>query len=551
MQEREQWNSNLGFILAAIGSAVGLGNIWRFSYLTYDNGGGAFLVPYAIALLIIGIPVLILEMGIGHKARAATPQAFASIHPRFAWIGWWSVIFVMFGIEAYYCVIIAWCADYFVFSPTLQWGTDPNTFFFKDFLNLGDAANAGSLSVPNLSILLALILVWTLNWWIVGRGITRGIELANKILIPLLVTIIVILVVWSLLLPGGTDGIKWYLKPRWELLTQPKVWVAAFTQVFFSLSVGFGIMAAFASYLPRKTNIQRHAIITALADSGVSFIAGFAVFGTLGFMAMQTGKPFAEVVTQSIGLAFVAYPEAIRNMPFFPQLFGMLFFAALFMAGISSSISLIEAFTTALQDKTGITRKTIITPLCLSGFILSCFFTMDNGLYWLDIVDHFITNYGLTAVVALECLVVGWFFGGGKFHDYVIRVSEFRFARHYEVMMRVLLTLGLVLAWLGFFMVDSGIGAFVGRAFVLFTLLGVWVLRDWFDLATRFVIPAVAIALLDRSLIIEISKPYEGYPWSLILTLGIGVLAATLLLAVLIDRWQGGTKAVMHRPEES
>jgi len=539
MQQREQWDSNLGFILAAIGSAVGLGNIWRFSYLTYDNGGGAFLVPYFIALLLVGIPVLILEMGLGHKAQAATPQAFGSIDRRFAWIGWWSVVFVMFGIEAYYCVIIAWCVDYFAFSPFLSWGHDPNTFFFKDFLSLGDKHRATSLSVPNREILAELAVVWFLNWWIVRRGISRGIELANKIMIPMLVAIILVLVIWSLMLPGGIEGVQWYLRPDWSKLARPKVWVDAFTQVFFSLSVGFGIMAAFASYLPRKVNLTKSAIITGLADTGVAFVAGFAVFATLGFMAAQTGKPFADVVTQSIGLAFVAYPKAISSMPFLPQLFGMLFFAALFMAGISSSISLIEAFTTALQDKLGVDRRRIILPLCLIGFALSVFFTMDNGLYWLDIVDHFITNYGLTAVVALECIVVGWFFGGHKFHQYINDVSEFRFVREYEIMMRILLTLGLALAWAGFFMLDSGVGAFVGRMFVLFTLLGVWLAKDWFDMATKYVIPSIAIALLDRAIISDISKPYEGYPWESIITLGVGVLALTLVVAVIIDRYRG------------
>ncbi|HKJ83506.1 MAG TPA: sodium-dependent transporter [Mariprofundaceae bacterium] len=538
MQQRDQWRSTLGFVLAAIGAAVGLGNVWRFSYLTYDNGGGAFLVPYVIALLIVGIPVLILEMGLGHRMREATPQAFAGIDRRFAWIGWWAVVFVMFGIEAYYCVIIAWCADYFAFSPFLHWGSDPDHFFFHQFLHLGDKADSLSLSLPNMPILVALVAVWVLNWWIVVRGVSRGIELANRIMIPSLGVIILILVVWALMLPGGMEGIKWYLVPDWSKLTDPKVWVSAFTQIFFTLSIGFGVMTAFASYLPDKSNITKYAIVTALSNSAVSFIAGFAVFATLGFMAHQTGKPFDQVVTQSIGLAFVAYPKAISSMPFLPQLFGMLFFAALFMAGISSSISLIEAFTTGLQDKLGIDRRRIVPPLCIIGFVLSTFFTMDNGLYWLDMVDHFVTNYGLTAIVALECIVVGWFFGGERFHAYVLDVSEFRFARHYEVLMRCLLTVGLGLAWLGFFMLGDGIGAFIGRLFVLVTLFAVWLTRDWFDLSTRFVIPSVTVALLDRSLVSDMAKPYGGYPWGSIIGLGVGVLALTLFVAVAIDRYR-------------
>ncbi|MDQ6951797.1 MAG: sodium-dependent transporter [Mariprofundales bacterium] len=539
MAAREQWGSSLGFVLAAIGSAVGLGNIWRFSYLTYDNGGGAFLVPYVIALLLVGIPVLLLEMALGHHARASTPRAFASIDPRFAWIGWWAVVFVMFGIEAYYCVIIAWCGDYFTFSPLLAWGNDPDNYFFHQFLHVGDAKQALGMSLPNISVFLGLIVVWGLNWWIVGRGITRGIELANKVMIPALFLIILVLVGWSLMLPGGSSGIHWYLTPNWSKLADPKVWVAAFTQIFFTLSIGFGIMTTYASYLPDNANLTKYAIITALANSAVSFIAGFAVFATLGFMAQQSGKPFDEVVSQSIGLAFVAYPKAISSMPLLPQLFGMLFFGALFMAGLSSSLSLIEAFVTAVTDKLKVGRRQVVTPICLIGFCLSLLFSMNNGLYWLDIVDHFITNYGLTLVVVLECIVVGWFFGGRRFHHYILDVSGFRYARHYEVLMRILLTLGLGLAWVGFFMVNAGgVGAFIARMCILVAILGVWLADDWFDLAIRFVIPAIGVALLDRGMVTDITTPYGGYPWDAIVVLGVGVLAASLLVAVALDRYQ-------------
>jgi len=366
-------------------------------------------------------------------------------------------------------------------------------------------------------------------------------------MIPALFVIILVLVGWALMLPGGSSGIHWYLTPNWSKLADPSVWVAAFTQIFFTLSIGFGIMTAYASYLPDNANLTKYAIVTALANSAVSFIAGFAVFATLGFMAQQSGKPFDEVVTQSIGLAFVAYPKAISSMPVLPQLFGMLFFGALFMAGLSSSISLIEAFVSALGEKLGMSRKRLVTPICVIGFCLSMLFTMDSGLFWLDIVDHFITNYGLTLVVALECIVVGWFFGGQRFHHYILDVSGFRYARHYEVVMRILLTLGLGLAWVGFFMVsDGGIGAFIGRMCVLVASLGVWLARDWFDLAVRFVIPAIAVALLDRGMVNDITKPYGGYPWDAIIVLGVGVLALTLLVAVMLDRYRKVPVAESH-----
>lgn len=133
---REQWNSQLGFIMAAVGSAIGLGNTWRFNYLVYEHGGGAFLIPYLTALFTAGIPLLILEYGIGHERVGSAPLAYRKISKRWEWLGWWSVIFVMFGIEPYYSVIIAWCLNYFVLSFDLAWGSAPNTYFFQDFLKL-------------------------------------------------------------------------------------------------------------------------------------------------------------------------------------------------------------------------------------------------------------------------------------------------------------------------------------------------------------------------------------------------------------------------------
>jgi len=134
VHHRPQWKTHIGFLLATIGSAIGLGNIWRFPYLCYKNGGGAFLIPYFIALFVVGIPLMILEIGVGHKMKGSAPASFAIISRRWEWLGWWQVIFVMFGIVLYYCVVIAWCLNYLIFSFDLGWGNNPNDFFFHKFL---------------------------------------------------------------------------------------------------------------------------------------------------------------------------------------------------------------------------------------------------------------------------------------------------------------------------------------------------------------------------------------------------------------------------------
>ena len=157
---RGNWQSNMGFLLAAIGSAIGLGNVWRFSYMAHQYGGGAFLVPYAVALLVAGLPIMLVEYGVGHLEKASSPLSFRRIGSRYEWLGWWMPVVAMFGIMLYYSVIIGWCVNYLFLSASLGWGGDPQGFFFNDFLKLTESADTlGSFRMP---ILLATGLVWFL-----------------------------------------------------------------------------------------------------------------------------------------------------------------------------------------------------------------------------------------------------------------------------------------------------------------------------------------------------------------------------------------------------
>ena len=219
--KRAQWNSQLGFLLAAVGSAIGLGNIWRFSYLAYSHGGGAFILPYLTALVTVGIPLLILAFAVGHERIGSAPLAFAKINKKMEWLGWWPVTFVMFGIVLYYMVIIAWCLNFFILSFNLGWGEDPNSFFFKQFLDVSNnPLQIGHIRTP---IFAALIVAWFINWAIVYRGVQKGIEFANKIFMPLLLALTIVLVCWSLSLDGSIVGLKAYLVPDFSKLTNPKI----------------------------------------------------------------------------------------------------------------------------------------------------------------------------------------------------------------------------------------------------------------------------------------------------------------------------------------
>ncbi|MBW2645688.1 MAG: sodium-dependent transporter [Deltaproteobacteria bacterium] len=471
---RPQWKTHIGFLLAAIGSAIGLGNIWRFPYLCYKNGGGAFLIPYVLALVIVGIPFMILEIGLGHKMRGSAPASFARVNSRWEWLGWWQIIFVMFGVVLYYSVIIAWCVNYLFFSFGLEWGADTNNFFFNNFLMI----SKGPFEVGNVRspVLLSLCLVWFLNWLIVFRGVE---------------ILILILVGCSISLPGAVQGLSVYLTPDFERLKDVRVWIDAVAQIFFTLSIGFGIMIAYASYLPKKTQIVKDSITICVANSCFSLIAGVGVFCVLGYMANKLSLPIDQVVDKSIGLAFVVFPKAIGMLPAFPKFFGVLFFSCLVIAGISSSVSILEAFTSGIIDKFHYPRKIVASVLAVTGFVGSIMFTTQGGLFWIDIVDHFLTQYGLVLGGILECILIAWIYKAYKLRVYL-------------------------------------------NKFCMLKLSSLW------DCTVKFIIPVVLIVIFTNSLIKELAGPYEGYPWLAIVLIGRDWVIFTLFVAMIIAarRWK-------------
>ncbi|MBU2063687.1 MAG: sodium-dependent transporter [Candidatus Omnitrophica bacterium] len=480
---RPLWKTHIGFLLAAIGSAIGLGNIWRFPYLCYKNGGGAFLIPYFTALLVVGIPLMILEIGLGHKMRGSAPASIASISKKWEWLGWWQVIFVMFGIVLYYSVVISWCINYFFYSFSTAWQDNPNTFFFQKFLIVSQGPfDLGNFRTP---ILFSLMGVWILNWVIVFGGVQKGLERANKVFMPLLFFLTAIIVFWSVRLPGAAQGIRVYLSPEFERLKDIRVWIDAFSQIFFTLSLAFGIMIAYASYLPKKSQIVRDAFTISFINCLFSVFAGFGVFSVLGYMAKSSAVEIKEVVSESIGLAFIVYPKAISTLPYLPQLFGVIFFATLVIAGLSSAISIVEAFTCAITDKFHYKREIVVSVLCVCGFLGSIIFTTQAGLYWLDIADHFLTQYGLVIAAVCECIVIGWVFKARKLREHINHFSD-------------------------------------------------WKLHRWWDLSIKIITPLNLIGLLISSFIDEFSKPYGGYSSLALILIGRDWLIYALLFAVII-----------------
>ncbi|MDT0166949.1 sodium-dependent transporter [Actinotalea sp. AC32] len=402
---REQWSGQLGFILAAVGSAVGLGNIWRFPGVAYENGGGAFLIPYLVALLTAGIPVLLLDYSIGHRFRGSAPTSFRRISRPAESLGWFQVG-ISIVIMLYYTVIIAWAASYTVFAATQAWGDDPAGFLFGEYLRVPENELVSVEVVPG--VLIPMLLIWGVTIVILALGVQKGLERANVVFIPLLVVMFAAIVVRAVTLPGAADGLNAFFTPDFGALRDPGVWIAAYGQIFFSLSIAFGIMVTYASYLRRRANLTSTALVVGFGNSSFELLAGIGVFSALGFMASQQGVAVADLETiQGVGLAFVAFPQLLSLMPGGP-VFGVLFFASLTLAGLTSLISIMQVVSAAFQEKLGWSTRTAAVVVGGSAAVISTvLFSTTTGVLVLDVADKYINEVGVVGSAVVTALVLG------------------------------------------------------------------------------------------------------------------------------------------------
>ena len=481
---RESWSARSGFIIAAIGSAVGLGNIWRFPYVAYENGGGAFLIPYLIAIFAAGLPLLFLDYAVGHKYRKAPPTAYKKLMNSEA-LGWWQVMVTLL-IGIYYASVLSWAGSYMFYSIGQQWGTDTEKFFFTSYLQNGEGLAFGF--VPTLFI--GLVIVWAVVMFILYGGVKKGVELSNKIFIPLLLILFSILVVQALRLPGAVDGLNAFFTPNWEAMANYKVWLAAFGHIFFSLSVGFGIMLTYSSYLKRKTNLTGSGLVVALANSSFEILAGIGIFAALGFMAYSAGSSVDEVVSGGIGLAFIAFPKIISSLGAGGDLFGFLFFASLTVAGVTSMVSILQVPIAAFQDKLGWSRKRAVTIIAGGSAIVSTIlFSTHSAITFVDIIDYFANNIGIVGGGLLSIILVTWFRRPllKELQQHVNQYSSIKLGLGWNILLTIVTPLSLL----------------------------------------------VALALTLKSIFAE---GYGGYPLHILLTVGGGTVALFILGAVLLSR---------------
>ncbi len=521
-QQRENWGTRAAFVLAAIGSAVGLGNLWGFPYKLYSYGGGAFLVPYVLAMVLIGVPVLILEFSLGHMTQRAGPDAFRGTNRRSEFVGWWGIL-LGFVIITYYAVVLAWCLSFLGDSVAglfdggkLPWAAEAgedgvkkaSDYFLYNYLNSYTSEELGSVKPWALGGLVGKIVVsLAIVWVLLYLCIFRGVKLVSRIVIwtvPLPWLMLIILTIRGLTLEGAASGLEFYLRPEWSELAKPTTWRFAFGQVFFSMSLAFGVMVTYASFLHRKSDLNNNAAIIGLGDLGTSFIAGIAIFATLGGMSVAAGVPVKDVAHEGGGLAFIAFPYALAQLPH-AAWFSTVFFFALITLGIDSAFSITESILAAIVDKTGWSRHLVLIALTGLGFGIGLVYCTRAGDPWITAMDLLINGpWGIALLGMLECLVLGWMYRISRLRHHANERSD-------------------------------------------------WKLGPWWDWLIRVVVPVLLAALFVWSLFDQLTNT-KGYLYGpdgeLVLTdlVGLIVAAAAPLLAVLLSliHSPGGDRHAAH-----
>lgn len=466
---RQTWSNKAEYILATIGFAVGFGNLWRFPYLCQKNGGGAFLIPYFISLVLLGIPLFFLELAIGQSVRQGPIGVWKAIHPYLGGIGLASVV-VCILISMYYNMIIGWCFYYlFVsFQDPLPYSFCPSgvnctvneecklagrTQYFWYTKALGATGSIEEMGDFQWHLCLVLLL----SWIVLFLFVSRGVQSAGKAVYVTATLPYIVLAIFfgrAVTLKGSLDGIIHMFKPQFSRLASPLVWLEAATQVFFSVGVGFGTLIAMSSYNPVHNNCRRDAILVSLTDSLTSVFAAVVVFSVLGFKAHDsydeclrlyggvnnTNLPPGMTLDkkchnlehwlsesfQGPGLTFIAFTEAILKLPLSP-LWSVLFFSMLLSLGLGSMFGILEGVLNSLHDQKLIPlRKEILTGLtCFLCMVVGLLFCQRSGEYWLQMFDSFTGTLPLLFICFFELVGVSWVYGANRFYDdieYMLRM---------------------------------------------------------------------------------------------------------------------------------
>ncbi|XP_049834762.1 sodium-dependent neutral amino acid transporter B(0)AT3 isoform X2 [Schistocerca gregaria] len=498
--DRAAWNNKLQFFLSIIGYSVGLGNIWRFPYLCQQNGGGAFLIPFAVMLVLEGIPLFLIELGIGQRMRLGSMGVWNTIHPWLGGIGIASGI-VTFLISLYYNVIITWCFYYLFnsFQSPLPWASCPvingteiaecakssETAYFWYRTTLDASPAIDDPQGLKWWIVVLLLLAWTTVFCIVMKGIqSSGKVVYFTSLFPYIV--LTIFFIRGLTLEGAKAGIIHMYTPKVEKLLDPTVWLDAATQVFYSFGLAFGSLIAFGSYNPPKNNCVRDVILVSIANACTAIYASVVIFSILGFKAMTIVHKCIDGNTEKLlhigfnvskddyedfmnnfgtndtikalqledcslekqldeaaegtGLAFIVFTKAIVELPFSP-FWSLIFFMMLLALGLGSQIGILEGMLCTIFDieiLKRVRKQYITAAVCIVCFFVGLLFCSGAGEYWLKLFDSFGGTIGLVLVALLETVAVMYVYGHEKFTKDIEDMTGYRPGIYWQITWRLL-----------------------------------------------------------------------------------------------------------------
>lgn len=441
-EERQQWSHPIEFLLSCIAMSVGLGNVWRFPTTAYENGGGAFLIPYLVVLTFIGRPLYFMELAMGQFSSFGSVKVWKMV-PAIKGVGFGQCI-ATWSVVTYYCSLMALTVFYFIhsFASVLPWTVcDPSwadetcrdssynasamngtmllnettqssseQYFYKYVLNYKTDISDG-IGLPDWRLTLCLLFSWTVLFLTLAKGVQSSGKVAY------FTAIFPYVVLFTLLgrgvtLEGSVTGILYFITPQWHRLLEIKVWYAAVTQSFFSLSVGFGSIIMFSSYNGFSQNIYRDAWIISLADTLTSLLAGFTVFSILGNLAYELDADIEDVVRSGAGLAFISYPDAIAKFNWLPQLFAVLFFLMLFTLGLGSAAGLTGGVIAVVCDQFPTWKKSHVTAgVSALGFLIGLVYVTPGGQWILELVDYFGGGFIIFVLVIIEVIAVNWIYG--------------------------------------------------------------------------------------------------------------------------------------------
>ncbi len=440
-----RWDSSTGFLIAMIGAIIGLSGIWKFSYLMYENGGGTFLIPYILAIVIMAIPILVLEFGVGFKFKSSLPKVFYNIKSEFEIIAWF-IVFLIFIVLIYYTCIMSWDLIYIVLSLFKGWGNNPSVFFTTTLLH--STSNPYGLTYLVVPIGVGLIAIWGLIYLFSRKEINKGILTISKISLILSFVLLIGMLLFSLQLPGSRTGIMALFNPNWSVLLDFNVWLAAFGQLIFSYGLGYAIASTYSSYLGDNAKLIDNAWIIVLVSLVFEMLVSVLLFAIMGFMALGRNIPITSLVSDSFSLIFVVFPNVFNIMDPWVYMVAPAFFLLIFVGSLSTVLALIEPLSNAISEKFGWTRDKAIRQLVLVGLFLSFIFATGMGEYLLRITDSFITQFAIILAVILEIIVLGWVYDIEDIRSVLNSNSYIKVDKSWIITVKFIIPIILTIIWI-------------------------------------------------------------------------------------------------------